>query len=76
MTVPTPSGVVECALILLRVEISEASSLPRTSKVGSFNFGLNFNYFIGKNEFNYGLDMNFNNTEFISYNPKGKIEDY
>ena len=78
LLLPTASSTIIGATLAYseyNVEISEASSLPRTSKVGSFNFGINFNYFSGKNEFNYGIDMNFNNTSFQAYNPQGKIED-
>lgn len=74
---PTSSTIMGISLAYskYKVQISEQSSFPRTSEVGSFNFGMNFNYFIGKNELNYGIDMNFNNTNFQAYNTQGKIED-
>ena len=72
---PTSSTILGISLAYSKynVQISEESSKPRSSEVGSFNFGIDFNYFVGKNELKYGIDMNFNSTDFIAYNPQGKI---
>lgn len=57
------------------VQISEQSSKPRSSEVSSFNFGMNFTYFFGKDALKYGVDMNFNSTYFKAFTPSGLIID-
>lgn len=43
---------------------NEADGLPRSSKISSFNSGLNFSYFLGKDELNYGFDILNMQTDF------------
>jgi hypothetical protein len=44
---------------------------PRTSSINSFNFGIDFKYFNGDNEFKYGLDITGFRTNFSTFNPLG-----
>jgi len=39
------------------ITLEEKSSPARTSKINGFNMGLNFTYFQGKNELEYGIEM-------------------
>lgn len=39
------------------IELSEAQSTPRRSDINDFNMGVDFTYFIGQNEFKYGIDI-------------------
>ena len=45
---------------------------PRTSGITSFNFGINFKYFQGDNEFKYGIDVTGFGTDFSYYNSFGQ----
>lgn len=40
-----------------KITLEEESSPPRTSQITGFNMGLDFTYFIGKNELKYGIEM-------------------
>ncbi len=42
----------------------EADGRPRESSINGFNMGLNFTYFIGKDDVKYGLEMNGFSTNF------------
>ncbi len=55
---------------------SESSVEPRYSKIGGFDLGFDFTYFLRKeSEMNYGFNFNGFNTSFITYNEiKRKIE--
>ncbi|MCC6252969.1 MAG: TonB-dependent receptor [Bacteroidia bacterium] len=55
------------------VSMDEGNSLPNTSRINGFNFGLNFTYFIQKNEINYGLDILGFKTDFEYYSSRFKI---
>ncbi len=44
------------------------ASLPRSSKINGFSFGLGFKYYIGKDELKYGFDVNGYATKFAFYN--------
>ncbi|MBA4323001.1 MAG: TonB-dependent receptor, partial [Odoribacter sp.] len=46
----------------------EGQSRPDTSEISGFNLGMNFTYFIGKNEIKYGVEMNGFKTDFNFYN--------
>lgn len=46
----------------------EADNKPRKSGINGFNVGLNFNYFLGKDELTYGLEINGFQTNFEIYN--------
>ena len=59
------------------IEQTEADNKPRRSGINGFNVGLNFNYFIGKDELKYGLEINGFRTEFEIYNSANRfIEQY
>jgi hypothetical protein len=47
-----------------KISLEEANNQPRTSKINGFNMGLNFTYFINKNELNYGLGVLGFKTDF------------
>lgn len=47
-----------------KITLDEANNQPRTSKINGFNMGLNFTYFINKNELNYGLEVLGFKTDF------------
>jgi hypothetical protein len=47
-----------------KISLEEANNQPRTSKINGFNMGLNFTYFINKNELNYGLEVLGFKTDF------------
>lgn len=55
---------------------SEALAQPRFSKIGGFDIGFDFTYFLkNESEMNYGLNFNGFNTSFVTYNEnKRKIE--
>ena len=46
------------------IGIEEALSAPRSSGINGFNLGLNFTYFNGENELNYGLEVLGYQTDF------------
>ncbi len=54
----------------------ETSVEPRTSKIGGFDLGFDFTYFLkNESEMNYGLNFNGFNTKFTTYNSvQRKIE--
>jgi hypothetical protein len=49
----------------------EADKLDRHSDIGGFNAGLNFTYFLGKNEFRYGIELLGFKTDFKNSNAIG-----
>lgn len=51
-----------------QVSLEEATSPLRTSSVNGFNMGLDFSYFIGKDELQYGLEMLGFKTDYQFYN--------
>jgi hypothetical protein len=53
------------------IALSEADNLPRTSEIKGFNMGLQFTYFIGRNELKYGFDILGNRTNYEFYNVVG-----
>jgi len=46
------------------IKIKEKDAKDRSSAVNAYNFGLDFTYFINKNELNYGLEISGLNTEY------------
>ena len=52
---------------------NEVDSLPRSSLITTFNSGLNFSYFLGKDEINYGFDINNMQTDFRFTNQANRI---
>jgi len=55
---------------------AETAQEPRYSKIGGFDLGFDFSYFLkNESEMNYGFNINGFNTEFVTYNAaKRKIE--
>jgi len=51
-----------------KIALDEVNMDPRTSSISSFNMGLNFTYYIGKNEARWGLEMLGFKTDFNYYN--------
>lgn len=51
--------------------LSELNEPERTSKIGGFNIGLNFNYFIPDGEFKYGFEVVGFKTTFNFFNSLG-----
>src|SRR5690554_2150522 len=45
---------------------------PRTSGINNFNFGINFKYFQGDNEFKYGVDISGFSTNLSFFTPLGE----
>lgn len=57
-----------------KIRQEEKDGLPRTSNINGFNFGLNFSYFMGKNQLDYGFDINGFRTLFVFNNFEGQDE--
>lgn len=58
-----------------KIRLEEADARPRSSLVNGFNLGLNFTYFINKDEIKYGIEAMGFRTDFEYYNFLGtKIE--
>jgi hypothetical protein len=55
---------------------AESATEPRFSKIGGFDLGFDFSYFLeNQSEMNYGFNLNGFNTEFVTYNEvQRKIE--
>ncbi len=54
-----------------KMQLNEENQQPRTSSINGFNAGLNFTYFMGKNELKYGLELNGFKTDFEFFNETG-----
>lgn len=54
-----------------KMELNEEDQSPRTSSINGFNAGLNFTYFMGKDELKYGLELNGFKTDFQFFNETG-----
>ena len=55
-----------------KMQQTEADGRPRESSVNGFNLGVNFTYFIGKDDIKYGLEMNGFSTDFKYVNINGR----
>ncbi len=55
-----------------KMTLSESDNKPRESSISGFNSGLNFTYFMGKNELKYGFEMLGFKTIFQFYNSVGR----
>lgn len=55
------------------IGIEEATQSPRSSQVTSFNFGLDFTYFISKSEIKWGIQYVGNSTTFNTVTPNNVI---
>jgi hypothetical protein len=54
-----------------KMQLQEENAQPRTSSINGFNAGLNFTYFMGKDEIKYGLELNGFKTDFEFFNETG-----
>jgi carboxypeptidase-like protein/TonB-dependent receptor-like protein len=54
------------------IQIEEADQRPRKSDISGFNMGLNFIYFLGKDELDFGLEVLGFTTDFEYFNSVGK----
>lgn len=55
------------------IEQVESDGLPRQSSIDGFNGGLNFTYFIGRDELMYGIDLIGFRTNFQFFNPASRF---
>ena len=66
------------AISRYKINLSEDDGRFRSSKINGFNFALNFSYFLGKDEFRYGVDVIGFRTDYqltnIVGNPLGQQE--
>ncbi len=51
-----------------KISLEEENRDPRTSQINGFNMGLNFTYYLGKNEAKWGIEMQGYKTDFNYYN--------
>ena len=54
-----------------KVALSSADNLPRMSGSNGFTFGLAFTYYLGKNQLDYGIEIEGGKTDFNFYNSAG-----
>ena len=52
---------------------NEGDNAPKTSSISGFNVGLNFTYFLGKDDVKYGFEINGFKTDFQYVNGYGKL---
>jgi len=50
------------------ITMVDKDALPKQSEINGFNAGLNFTYFLGKDQFKYGLELQGFKTDFTFYN--------
>jgi hypothetical protein len=55
------------------INLEEESRPPRSSEIEGFNFGLNFKYFIGKNELTYGVEAVGFRTDYRFFNELNRL---
>lgn len=53
------------------MQLNDDNLQPRTSSINGFNAGLNFTYFMGKDELKYGLELNGFKTDFEFFSESG-----
>ncbi|MCD4773873.1 MAG: TonB-dependent receptor, partial [Bacteroidales bacterium] len=56
-----------------KISLNEETNPPRTSEINGFNAGLDFTYFLGKNEIKYGLEMLGFSTDYYFINSVGRV---
>lgn len=54
------------------IGLENADNRPRTSKINGFDFGLNFHYFMGESELDYGIEVMGGETDFRFSNSIGR----
>lgn len=55
-----------------KIVLKPEAEQPKSSGMKGFNMGVGFTYFMGKNELNYGIDVNGFKTDFDFYNSVGR----
>ena len=55
-----------------KISLEEETSPARTSEISGFNAGLDFTYFLGKNEIKYGIEMLGFTTDYFFINSVGR----
>lgn len=55
-----------------RINLEEETNPTRTSEISGFDLGLDFTYFLGKDEAKYGLELLGNRTNYYFYNASGR----
>jgi hypothetical protein len=55
-----------------KISLSDANNIPRTSKISGYNGGLDFLYFLGKNEFVWGIETLGFRTDYEYQNSIGR----
>lgn len=50
------------------ITMEDKDKLPKQSEINGFNLGLNFTYFLGKDQFKYGIELQGFKTEFNFFN--------
>ncbi len=55
------------------IALTEETSPERTSSINGFDVGLDFTYFLGKDELKYGIELNGFNTDYEFQNASGLI---
>ncbi|HOU34236.1 MAG TPA: TonB-dependent receptor [Bacteroidales bacterium] len=56
-----------------KVSLKETGKNDRTSQIGGFNAGLNFTYFINKDELRYGFEFQGFNTDYYFFNSLNRV---
>ncbi len=51
-----------------KIELSESDLPPRTSGINNFDLGLRFKYFLGEDEFKYGINVSGFSSDFTFFN--------
>lgn len=54
------------------VTLQEKDQAPDSSSVSGFNLGLDFTYFLGRDELKYGIELNGFSTDFTFFNSVGR----
>ena len=54
-----------------KIELSESDLPPRTSGINNFDLGLRFKYFLGEDEFSYGINVTGFSSDFSFFNQYG-----
>lgn len=55
-----------------KIELQTLNNLPSKSGISGYNFGLDFLYFLGRNQFIWGLETLGFNTDFVFHNSIGR----
>jgi hypothetical protein len=55
-----------------KIALTDQTNAPRTSSVNGFNVGLDFTYFLGKGDIQYGLEILGFQTDFQFFNSAGR----